>query len=161
MIECRDYAKGADDVPFSTKPSSVSSRLAASSTRRGSSTFETQRHSLVADFASDPFSDGHHSTSRNLGCLAGAVGSFQARGFRFNAESVQCLNGKSAKAFHGRWDAVDERWPRARIKPKPNFHQPALADESSEDAANLVIAAQIVEIGTQKHIAALAVDPLR
>jgi hypothetical protein len=64
-----------------------------------------------------------------LGGLAGAVGSFKARGFGFNAEPVQCFHGKSAEAFHGRWCAVDKRWPGARIKPKPDFHQPALPDE--------------------------------
>jgi hypothetical protein len=61
---------------------------------------------------------------------------------RFYAEPVQCLHGKSAEGFHGRWGAVDERWPGARIKAKSDFRQPALPDEPKQSTTNLVIAAE-------------------
>lgn len=40
-------------------------------------------------------------------------------------------------------------------------HEPALADYFPDSAADLVIAAEVREVGTQEYIAAVAIDPFR
>ena len=126
-----------------------------------SSRLETYRDTVIADLAADTFGNGNAPASGNLHGCSRAIAPFEMCRRGLDAKAAEGLIREGAQTFNWGWRAVESRWPCARIETRPDFQEFALADELQQDAADLVIAAQVAEIRAQKDIAALAFDPLR
>jgi hypothetical protein len=126
-----------------------------------SSRLETYRDTVIADLAADTFGNGNAPASGNLHGCSGAKALFETCRCGLDAKTAEGLIRQGAQTLNWGRRAVERRWPRARIETQPDFQEFALADELQQDAADLVIAAQVGEIRAQKDIAALAVNPLR
>src|SRR6185437_1210338 len=145
---------------FSIRPGSVARALATSSTMRGSSTLEAQSESVVANLAADTPANSD-DTSRRYLCRAPRVVVLHRTARQcFDAHALQCFpqRRETLRRYEG---VVEGRFDGARVKAIPNFQKLAFLHELPQGTADLVVAADIVEIGAQKHIAALAVDPLQ
>jgi hypothetical protein len=126
-----------------------------------SSRLETYRDTVIADFAADTFGNGNVPASGNLHACSGAIAPFEMCRRGLDAKAANGLIRQGAQTLNWGRGAVERRWLRARVETRPDFQEFALADELQQDAADLVMAAQVGEIRAQKDIAALAVDPLR
>src|SRR5579884_2196469 len=146
---------------FSTRLGSLLRSEAICSMRTGSGTLEPDKDAVVADLAPHPLVDGDHAPRRHLGGLAGVIGLLKARRRRLDPEPSQGLRRHRAEALVRDRPPIGRRRHGASVQPLPHPDQPALAHDLAQCPADLVVAAEIAEIGAQEHVAALALDALQ
>lgn len=149
-----------DNIPIPLDQTFVFSKApAVRSISSLSSTFESHIDAFVPYLTADPLPHGDHATRRHLRRLTGIIGLLKPSWRAFHTEPFQCFSRQSAKPFYRHWSPIKRGCRGASVDALTNFYKIAFPDKLSKSTPHLIVAAKVAEIGTQKHITALAINP--